>query len=532
MRRFALTWGVLTLLGWLIAGTSAVADERILTIGNPGHPASLDPHRITGVWENRIVGDMLMGLTTEAADGSTVAGAAKSWEVSADGLTYTFTIREHSWSDGVPVTAEDFVYSFRRMLSGETTSPYAQFFWVIENARDLTRGDAEPEALGVSALDASTLQIRLSQPTAYFLGLLTHFAAFPVPRHAIEAHGGDWTAAGNMPANGAFMLAERVANDHVRLLRNPRFFDADAVALDGVIHVGQEDLDAQLSRFRAGELDILRDFPGGRTQWLRERLPEAVRTAPYLGLAFFAINHAREPLRDARVRRALSMALQREIIAERLLGSGEQPAWSLVPEGTANYTTPAMAQWRSLAPDERTAQARALMRVAGYGPDRRLSLQLRYHTSENDRRVAVAAQSMWREIFVDVELERAETAVHYASLQQGNFDLGLASWLAVYDDPQTFTLLLETASGPNNLGDYSNESYDALTAQAAASVDLAERARLLREAEAHAVREQALIPIYHHAARNLVAEHVTGWQDNLLDVHRSRFLGLRSDTGH
>ncbi len=527
MRRFESTFRVLALLGWLVAGAGAAAAERILTVGNPGHPASLDPHRITGVWENRIVGDMLMGLTTEAADGSTVPGAAEDWEISADGLTYTFTIREHGWSDGVPVTAEDFVYSFRRMLVGETTSPYAQFFWVIEQAQELTRGEAEPESLGVTALDEYTLQIRLSQPCAYFLGLLTHFAAFPVPRHAIEAHGSDWTAAGNMPANGAFVLTERVANDHVRLQRNPRFFDAGNVTLDGVVYVGQEDLDAQLSRFRAGELDILRDFPGARTQWLRERMPEAVRTAPYLGLAFFAVNHAREPLRDARVRRALSMALHREIIAERLLGSGEQPAWSLVPEGTANYTTPAMAQWRRLDIPARTGEARALMAEAGYGPERRLNLQLRYHTSENDRRVAVAAQSMWREIFVDVDLERAETAVHYASLQQGNFDLGLASWLAVYDDPQTFTLLLETASGPNNLGGYSDADYDALTTRAAASVDAGRRAELLREAEAHAVREQALIPIYHHAARNLVRSNVTGWQDNLLDVHRSRFLGLR-----
>ena len=231
----------------------------------------------------------------------------------------------------------------------------------------------------------------------------------------------------------------------------------------------------------------MRDFPAGQTEWLQDRLPAAVRTPPYLGLTFLAVNHAREALQDHRVRAALSLAV----------------------DSPHHHRT-------------RAGQRRA----AGYGPRQPLPVRVRYPLSENDRRVAIALQSMWRAIFVTAELERAETAIHYSALQQGDFDLGLASWLAVYDDAQTFTLLLQTESGPNNLGGYSNAEYDRLADAAARQAEPAARARLLREAEALAVREQALIPLYHHVARNLISPRVLGWQDNMLDVNRSRYLGL------
>lgn len=520
--------GLLATILVLLTSQLALADG-ILRVANPGHPASLDPHRITGVWENRIVGDMLMGLTTEGPGGEIAPGAAKSWSVSPDGLRYVFELREHDWSDGRPVTAEDFVYSFRRMMSGRTTSPYAQFFWVIENGRAVTAGTQPPAALGVEALAPDRLEIRLARPTPYFTGLLMHFAAFPVPRHAVEAHGEDWTKPGNMPANGAFRLRARAPNDHVLLEKNPRFYAADSVRLDGVRYFGLEDRDAALLRFRAGEVEVLRDFPAGQTAWLRDKLPDAVRTPPYLGLSFLAVNHARAALQDDRVRRALSMAIDRRIIAERVLGSGERPAWSLVPPGTTDYPAPARAAWHDQPMEARVAEAAALVREAGHGPAQRLQLRLRYPQSENERRVAIALQAMLRPVFVDLELERAETAIHYSALQQGDFDLGLASWLAVYDDAQTFTLLLQTESGPNNLGGYSNPEYDRLTREASLQEDPAKRAALLREAEALAMQTQALVPLYHHAARNLVSPRVLGWQANMLDVHRSRYLGLAPD---
>jgi len=509
---------------FLIAGQAAA--DGYLRVANPGNPASLDPHKITGVWENRIVGDMFMGLTTESADGRVVGGAAESWQVSADGLTWDFTIRPHKWSDGTPVTAADFVYSFRRMLDPETACLYADFFFVIEGAQEFTRGEAPASAVAVEALSERDLRIRLRRPVAYFPGLLMHFAAMPVPKQAIDKHGDDWTEPGNMVVNGAFILERRVPNDRVVLRRNPAFFAADEVELPGVMYFSQENRDAAVQRYRSGELDILRDFPAGKAEWLREQFDSAVRTEPYMGLTYIAINHRREAFSDPRVRRALSMALHRQVIAEKVLGSGEQPAWSLVPRGTGNYGEPARFDYAEWGRDRRVRAARDLMEAAGYSSGNPLQIELRLRLSENDRRVALAAQSMWRSVHVDADLLRSETAIHYSRLQAGDFDLGLASWLAVYDDPQTFTLLAQTGAGGNNLGAYRNARYDELTQAAAGQVDPVARAELLLRAESLALEQHALIPVFHHASRNLLSPRVGGWMANNLDMHRSRYLRL------
>lgn len=518
---------LLLLQGALLA---TVLQAGTLQVGSPGNPASLDPHRITGIWENRIVGDMFMGLTTEAADGSIVPGAAASWSVSADGRVYDFQIRDHEWSDGRPVTAGDFEWSFRRLLTPATAAAYADFFFVIAGARPFFEAGGSGE-LGVEAIDATTLRITLEEPVAYFTGLLAHFAAMPVPRHAIEAHGDEWTRAGLIVTNGPFMLGERVLNSHVALVRNDRFHAADEVALEGVTYHVQENREALVQRYRSGELDVVLDFPAQRTDWLRRQLDDQVRTTPQLGLSFVSVNHRRPALSDRRVRAALSLALEREVIASRLLGSGEQPALTLVPPAVDGYPEPGRAAWADLAADERLALAREQLTAAGYGASRPLSLELRIPLSDSDRRVAVAAQDMWRRIGVEVTITRAETAIHYASLQQGEFDLALASWFAVYSDPQTFTLLLETDTAANNFGGYSNPAYDELTARAALALDPAQRARLLARAEQLALEDHALLPVYHHASRNLVSPRVSGWRDNPLDVHRSRYLSLRPAGG-
>lgn len=506
----------------------------VLHVGSPGNPASLDPHKITGVWENRIVGDMFLGLTTEGPDGSVRPGAAESWTVSPDGLVYTFRLREHRWSDGSPVTAGDFEYSLKRMLAPETACPYADFFFVIEGARAYTTGAAGAGAVQIETLDERTLKIVLEEPTAYFTGLLMHFAAMPVPQEAIEQHGRAWTAPENIVVNGPFIVAERVPNARVALRRNPAFYDAAAVEIDRVVYHVSEDRDAAVQRFRTGEFDVVRDFPSSRTDWLRENLgPGVVRAVPYEGLTFIAVNHRRPALGDGRVRAALAMALDREVIADKLLGSGEQPAYGLVPPETSNYgelVMPARYAWADWAAAERLAKARDLLAEAGYSQQRPLELELRYRISENDRRLAVAAQSMWRAIGIDVTLLSSETAAHYAALENGEFDLGIAAWLAVYSDPQTFTLLLQSKTSANNFGAYHNSRYDELTELASRAVDREQRAAYLREAESLALADNGLIPVYHHASRNLVSARVTGWRDNGLDVHRSRYLGLEG--GH
>lgn len=512
------------------AQSATPAADAVLNIANPGSPASLDPHKITGVWENRIVGDMFMGLTTEGRDGSIQPGAAESWTVSDDGLEYSFTIREHSWSDGQPVTAEDFVYSLKRMLAPDTASPYADFFFMIEGAEAYTKGRGSADGVAIDASDERTLRITLTRPTAYFTGLLMHFAAMPVPRPAVEQWEREWTSPDHIVVNGPFIVEERVPNAFVALRRNPRFYAADTVQLARVVHHVQEDRTGAVQRFRTGEVDIVRDFASGRAEWLRENLgTDVVHTEPFLGLTFIAVNHRREALQDLRVRAALALALRRDVIAGELLGSGERPALSLVPPGTANYGEPVRYDWAGEPMAGRIGEAQNLMRAAGYSADRPLELELRYPVSENERRVAVAAQAMWKSIGVEAELVTAETAVHYSRLQEGEFDLALASWLAVYSDPQTFTLLLQSQTAANNFGAFRDDEYDRLTRLAAESSDAAQRADYLAEAERIALEQHGLIPVYHHASRNLVSPRVSGWVDNILDVHRSRYLGIAAE---
>lgn len=519
--RCAVVAGLLTAAPWQPAAAGGQLD-----IASPGNPASLDPHKITGVWENRIVGDMFVGLTTEGPDGSVRPGAARRWTVSDDGLTYTFTLRDAVWSDGQPVTAQDFEYSFKRMLAPKTAAPYADFFFVIAGAKSYATGEGAADNVGVEAVDARTLRIVLNHPTAYFPGLLMHFAAMPVPRRAVERYGREWTRPRHIVVNGPFIVEERVPNAYVALKRNPRFYAADSVELDRVVYHVQEDRAAAVQRFRTGEFDVVRDFPSSRAGFLRETLGKGVvRTEPYLGLTFIAVNQRRPALADRRVRAALSLSLDRRVIARQVLGSGEQPAYSLVPPGTSHYGAPARYQFAEWPREKRLGEARRLLDAAGYGPERPLALNLRYRISDNDRRVAIAAQAMWKRVGIDVTLVSAETAIHYARLEKGRFDLGLASWLAVYSDPQTFTLLLQSKTGANNFGAYSNPEYDRLTALAAGTPDVDARAGYLHEAERLALDDQGLLPVYYHASRNLVSPAVTGWEDNVLDVHRSRYLG-------
>ncbi|MCC5794295.1 MAG: peptide ABC transporter substrate-binding protein [Chromatiales bacterium] len=518
------------LAGWLLCLLLCFpgvlpAEEGPLHVGSPGEPASLDPHRITGIWENRIVGDMFVGLTTEGPDGSVQPGAASGWEVSDDGLLWAFQLRPHQWSDGRRVTARDFVQSFRRMLDPATASAYADFFFVIDGAAAFHAAGGDGP-LGISAPRDDLLEIRLEHPVAYLPGLLMHFAAMPVPMHVIAEHGDDWTRPQHMVVNGPFLLEDRIPNARVELVRNPMFWDAGSVALGGVIYHVQEDRDGLVRRFRTGELHVVLDFPASRAASLRESLGSEVRTAPQLGLGFIAINHRRTVLADARVRRALSLAVDREVLAQRILGSGEQAALSLVPPGTGNYGEPAEPDFARHPREQRLAESRGLLAAAaadGLAADR---LQLRLPLSENDRRLAVALQSMWREVGVAVSLDRSETAIHYSSLQSGDFDLALASWFAIWSDPQSFTLLLESGTGANNFGAYQDAEYDRLTGEAALETDLVRRTALLRAAEQRALDDTALIPLYHHSSRNLVSSQVRGWTDNLLDVHRSRFLSL------
>ena len=484
----------------LLTTTHPAGAETVLRVGNMGEPASLDPHYVSGTWENRIVGDMFLGLTTEGPDGKTIAGAAESWTVSGDGLVYTFKLRDHVWSDGMPVTAHDFVFSLRRILNPETAAEYASLLYTLKGAEAVNSGKAAPESLGVRVIDDATLEITLAGPAPFFLGQLNHYTAYPVPRHMVEKHGKNWIKKENIVSNGAYVLDEWVPNAHVKLAKNPKFYDAANVSIDTVILYPQEDRTAVQRRFRAGEIDVATDFASDQIDWLKANLANETRIAPYLGIYYYPINTRKPPFNDKRVRQALSMTIDRETIVDKVMKTGEIAAYSFVPPGTLNYGEPSYASFKKMSYADRVTRAKELLGEAGFGPDKPLKFQLRYNTSENHKRIAVAAAAMWKKLGINVELYNSEVKVHYADLKQANFDVARAGWIADYNDPQNFLYLLETRTGAHNYGGYSVKAFDDLMEQAAQTADLGARAKLLARAEAIAMEDQPIIPIYYYVS--------------------------------
>ncbi|WP_435106006.1 peptide ABC transporter substrate-binding protein [Arhodomonas sp. AD133] len=510
----------------VVAAPLATASAKTLRIATQGEPGSLDPNKVTGTWENDIVGDLFEGLVTEAADVSRIPGVAESWEISEDGTVYTFHLRSDAkWSDGHPVTAEDFVFGITRILKPATAAKYAYILYPIENAEAFNQGEASADDLGLEAVDDHTLRVTLERPTPYFLDQLAHYTAYPLPKHVVTQYGDDWTQPEHMVSNGAYQLEEWVPQTEVRASKNPHFHDAGNVAIDKVIYYPTEDKNTGVNRFRAGEVDILREFPSAKYEWLKENFPEAVHVAPYLGIYYYALNtQDGAALSDPKVRKALSLAVRREVVAEKILGTGQKPAYSFVPPGVNNYEA-AHLSFMDMPMDERMRRAKELMREAGYGPDNPLKLELRYNTQEDHKKVAVAVAAMWKALGVQVEMFNTEVAVHYKNLQEGNFQVGRAGWIGDFNDAHNFLNLYGTGVG-QNYARYSNEAFDTRLDKAANTQDMDKRARILRKAEAIALGDHANIPIYYYVSRNLVNPKITGWQDNIEDIHRTRWVDI------
>lgn len=521
-----------TVLGLTTAGA---AQAVTLNTMNGSEPGSIDPHKASGDWENRIIGDYIEGLVAEDANADAIPGQAETWEISEDGLVYTFHLREGiQWSDGEPVKASDFVFAFQRLFDPATASEYAYLQYPIKGGSELADGSlTDKNELGVKALDDKTVEITLEGPTPYFLQALTHYTAYPLPQHVVEAKGDDWTDVGNVVGNGPFEIAEWVPGSFIRSVKSDTYYDAENVKIDEVFYYVQDDLAAAFNRYRAGEYDILTDLPFDQQKTVKETMPDEGHFAPFLGLHYYVINQEKEPFNNVNVRKALSLAVNRDIVGPDIWGSGEPPIYGWVPAGAANYdgVSPYTPEWASIPYDQRLEQARALMTEAGYTAENPLKLQLRYNTNDNHQRLAVAISSMWKAIGVETELFNAETAVHYDALRAGDFDIGRAGWLMDYSDPSNTLELLKTGTMTagemnwgNNYGRYSNPEFDKLLDQAAVEADLTKRAALLGQAEKLAMDEFAAIPIVSYLSANVVKPNITGFVDNAKDIHRTRWL--------
>lgn len=504
--------------------SSSMSHAVTLNLHNGGDATSLDPHKVSGDWENRIVGDIFEGLTTEDIDANFIPGQAASWTISDDGLVYTFKLRDDIfWSDGVPVTAADFEFAFKRLQDPKTAASYSYLMHPIKNAKAANGGELPLDSMGVKALDDKTFQITLENPAPFLLTALTHYTAYPVPKHKVEALGNDWVKLDNIVTNGPYKPVEWVPGSHVKSAKNDKYYGFADLKIDDVIYYTLEDQSAALKRYRAGEFDILTGFPKDQYEWLKKNYPGEAHVAPFAGLYYYVMNSTKPPLNDVRVRQALSMAVNREVIGPKILGTGELPAYSWVPPGMANYKDSYNANWKDLAYGKKVAQAKALMTEAGFSKDKPLEVQLRYNTNENHKRIAIAIAAMWKAIGVKVELYNAETKVHYADLKKGELEIARAGWLADYNDPVNFLSLLRSDVG-DNYGRWNSPEFDKLLDQAALETDLDKRAQLLFNAEKLAIDDSAAIPIYYYLSENVVSPKIKGFKDNAFDVHRTRWM--------
>ncbi|WP_375463779.1 peptide ABC transporter substrate-binding protein [uncultured Methylobacterium sp.] len=496
--------------------------------GNDADPGTLDPHRSSTVAEAHILRDLFDGLLTYDNHGAIIPGAAEAWQVSDDALTYTFTLRgDGRWSNGDPVEAGAFVYALRRILAPATAAKYAEVLFPIRNAAAVNRGEAAVDSLGVSAPDARTVVIRLDAPTPYVLELLTHQTALPVHPPSVERHGDGFTRPGNLVSNGPYRLIESVPNDRIVLARNPYFHAAADVAIPRVAFVPTPDLSGAVRRYAAGELDSLADLPGDQMASLRGRFGDQVVLGPSLGVDALAVNTRKAPFDDGRVRRALSLALDREYLSEALWGATMSPAYSLCPPGLDNARTPPETAGRETLPIDNEDLARDLLAAAGFGPGRPLRVEYRFNTSDNNRNTAVALAEMWRGLGIETRFVYTDAKTHFAYLRDGgDFDVARMSWIADYSDPQNFLFLLTTGNDGMNPGHWSNAAYDGLLAQAAAERDLAARADMLFRAEAIVVRELPWIPVMHTRSKALIAPRLRGYHPNLRNAAPTRFLRL------
>ena len=492
------------------AGT-VLAKQQDLVRHIKDEPASLDPAKAVGLPEIQVIRDLFEGLVNQDANGNIIPGVATRWQTN-DQKIWTFTLRNDAkWSDGTPVTAQDFVYSWQRLVDPATTSPFAWFAALagIANAQNIIDGKAKPDSLGVNAVDAHTLRVQLDKPLPWFVNLTANFSLYPVNKTNVESDK-NWTRPGKLVGNGAYVLADRVVNEKLVATPNKHYWDNAKTVIQKVTFVPINQESAATKRYLAGDIDITESFPKNQYQKLLKELPGQVYTPAQLGTYYYAFNTQKGPTADARVRLALSMTIDRRIIAEKVLGTGEKPAWRLTPDVTAGFTPQPSAMEQS-SQAELNAQAKTLLQAAGYGPNRPLKLTLLYNTSENHQKIAIAVASMWKKnLGVDVKLQTQEWKTYIDSRNTGNFDVIRASWVGDYNEPSTFLSLL-TSTNTGNIARFNEPAYDKVIRQAAMENTATARNADYNEAEKILAEKAPIAPIYQYTNGRLIKPWLKGY---------------------
>jgi oligopeptide transport system substrate-binding protein len=529
------TWCVLCCCVTLLAACSSPRSQhhstppaQLLRVGSGAEPKSLDPHAVTGVTEDRLLGALFEGLVNLDLETLTpIPGVAASWDLSSDGTEYTFHLREDAqWSNADPVVADDFLYAWERILNPSFAAEYGYMLYPLRNAEAYNLGTlTDFSQVGAQALDDHTLRVTLRAPTPYFPSLHVHFTWFPLNRNAVEAHGGTydrdtpWTRPGNLVGNGAYTLTEWIPNDHIAMRRNEHYWDRESVSIPELMFYPIQDPSVEERSFRSGKLDLTYTVPLTKIQAYQRDDPNRIRIDPYLGTEFFRFNVTRPPFDDVRVRRAFGLALDRESLVRHVLKGGQIPAEAFTPPGTAGYTS----TYKVTFDAQRAAE---LLAQAGYPGGKGFpTVELLYDSGDNNRIYVEAVQQMWKtHLGVNVQLVNQDVKTWLANMIGLNYTIARSYWIGDYEDPGNFLEMFFTGSGNNRTG-FSSPEYEALLREAAMTLDTTERYALYDKAERILLDSGAIAPVYHHTRPYLVQLRVHNLQSNLLG--RIDFKALR-----
>ncbi len=520
------------IIGALMTGTAAhaaevpadvkLAEQQTLVRNNGAEVQSLDPHKIEGVPESNVSRDLFEGLIISNTEGHPIPGVAEKWE-NQDFKVWTFHLRKDAkWSNGEPVTAQDFVYSWQRLADPNTASPYESYlqYGHLVNIDDIIANKKPASSLGVKALDDHTLEVTLSEPVPYFYKLLIHPSMSPVPKAAIEKHGDAWTQPANIVTNGAYKLKSWVVNERMVLERNPQYWDNAKTVINQVTYLPISSEVTDVNRFRSGEVDMTyNQLPIEMFDKLKKEIPQQVHVDPYLCTYYYEINNQKAPFNDPRVRAALKLGLDRDIIVNKVKRQGDLPAYSYTPPYTDGMQLD-KPEWMSWTQQKRNEEAKKLLAEAGYTKDKPLSFDLLYNTSDLHKKLAIAASSLWRNnIGVNVKLRNEEWKTFLDTRHQGNFDVARAGWCADYNEPTSFLNTMLSGSS-NNTSHYKSPAFDKIMAETLKVKDEAARAALYNKAEQQLDKDSVIVPVYYYISARLVKPWVGGYtgkdpQDNI-----------------
>lgn len=504
-----------------------LAEKQEIVINNGSEPSSFDPHKTEGVPEAQIAYQLFEGLVTVDEYGNDIPGVAESWESTPDFKTWTFKLRKDAkWSNGEPVTAHDFVFAWQRLANPMTASPYSSFlnYMQVENAQDVIDGKKKPEELGVKAVDDYTFQVSLSSPIPYLVGMTTHQTMLPVPKVVVEKHGDAWVKKENIVGNGAYVLDEHVINEKIVFKRNKLYWNDKETVIEKGTFLAIPNSTTDVSRYRAGDIDITSHaLPPEQFQKLKQELPNEVFVNRGLVTYMYELNHTKAPFNDVRVRQALNLALDRSVITDKVLAQGQTPTYVFTPPYIAEGNQIKQPAYSEQSMEERNAQAIKLLEEAGFSKANPLKFTLLYNTSENHKRIAVAASSLWKSNtkgLVDVKLENQEWKTYLDTRRQGKYDVARAGWAADYNQASTFANYFLSNSS-NNTAFYKSAEYDAAIADALNAADAEGRAAAYAKAEEILAKDSALIAVYNYVYPRLVKPYVKGYsgkdpQDNAL----------------